>query len=75
VPLTKAAGTTGDYAERGLQVLGFRPGDRVYLSAQNTGEGGSHTCRSHSNSGYGVIISEDTSRGAFAIATCEGQIP
>jgi hypothetical protein len=25
VPLTEAAGTTGDYAERGLQVFGFVP--------------------------------------------------
>jgi hypothetical protein len=53
----------------------LRPGDRVYLSAQNAGESGSLTCRIYSNSVYGVIISENISRGAFAGRHMRGPDP
>jgi hypothetical protein len=39
VPVANPGGTTGDYAERGRQILGFHSGDRVYFATTNTGEG------------------------------------
>jgi hypothetical protein len=47
----------------------FNPGAFVYLSAQNTEEFGDITCRITVD---GVVISENTSSGGFAIATCTG---
>lgn len=47
----------------------FEPGDFVYLSAQNNRGYGTVTCRITVD---GVVISENTSRGGYAIASCEG---
>ena len=48
----------------------FGPGEFVYISAQNEGEYGSVTCRITVD---GVVVSENTSSGAYGIATCEGR--
>jgi hypothetical protein len=56
--------------EPGMRISGFLPGDFVYISAQNTGEDGTVTCRIVGSDG--ATISENTSDGAYAIATCNG---
>lgn len=48
----------------------FEPGEFVYISAQNEGEYGSATCRITVDS---EVVSENTSSGAYGIATCEGR--
>lgn len=48
----------------------FTPGSFVYLSAQNPDESGDITCRITVD---GVVVSENTSSGGFAIATCKGR--
>lgn len=55
---------------RGITYSGFTLGDFVYISAQNTGDDGTVTCRIRSSGG--TVISENTSDGAYSIATCEG---
>lgn len=64
VPMTSKSGGPG------LEFKGFGYGDFVYFSAQNDGEYGSLTCRITVD---GEVISENTSSGGFAIATCEGR--
>lgn len=66
LPLTNKAGGIG------LQLVGFEPGDFVYLSIQNDNGYGSVTCRIVVD---GVTVSENTSSGAYTIATCQGQVP
>jgi hypothetical protein len=56
---------------KGLHMT-FRSGDFAYLSAQNTGESGSVTCRIVAD---GVVIESATSRGAYVIASCSGLVP
>ncbi len=63
VPLTTKDG------QQGLTIRGFRHGAFVYISAQNTGGSGDLTC---SITVDGVVISENTAQGAYAIATCKG---
>ncbi len=50
--------------------LSFSRGSFVYISAQNQGESGTVTCRITVD---GKIISENTSSGAYSIASCDGQ--
>jgi hypothetical protein len=64
VPLSTKAGK--DHLE-----MTFQAGDFVYLSAQNSNEHGSVTCKITTDDGD--VISENTSTGAFVIATCEGR--
>lgn len=47
----------------------FNPGSFVYIAAQNQMEKGIVTCRITVD---GVVISENTSSGAYGIATCDG---
>ncbi len=61
VPLRNKAGGEG------LRFT-FDGGEFVYISAQNNGSG-TLTCRIKAD---GVVISENTASGEFAIATCEG---
>lgn len=61
VPLRNENGTTG------LR-LDFVAGDFVYLSAQNNGSG-TLTCTIKAD---GLVISENTASGKYAIATCKG---
>lgn len=63
LPLRNQAGELGVTHE-------FGPGEFVYVSAQNEGEYGSVTCRITVD---GVVVSENTSSGAYGIATCEGR--
>jgi len=62
VPLTTTSGT------RGLRNT-FPRGAFVYISAQNEGATGDITCRITVD---GVVISENTASGGYAIATCQG---
>jgi hypothetical protein len=62
VPIVNKAGETGLRST-------FTAGDFVYISAQNQGEHGTVTCRITSD---GVVISENTASGAYAIASCKG---
>jgi hypothetical protein len=65
VPLgTKSSGT------RGISVTMMR-GHFAYLSAQNTGASGTITCRITVD---GVVVSTNTSSGAYAIASCKGTV-
>ena len=50
----------------------FHTGDFVYLSVQNQQPAGSVTCRIAVD---GVVVSENTSSGAYVIATCQGSVP
>ena len=50
----------------------FHPGDHVYVSVQNQQGAGSVTCRITVD---GLKVSENTSSGGYAIATCQGQVP
>ena len=47
----------------------FERGAFVYISAQNEGESGTVTCRITVD---GEVISENTSSGAYTIASCDG---
>lgn len=66
LPMTTKSGATG------LTFTGFKSGDFVYLSIQNADAAGSVTCRIVVD---GVTISENTSDGGYAIASCKGQVP
>lgn len=57
--------------ERGY-MFRFRSGDYVYMSAQNQDSSGTISCRITAG---GVVISENESRGGYAIATCSGTVP
>lgn len=48
------------------------PGDFVYISAQNRGETGSVSCRILVD---GVAVADNTSSGAYVIASCDGRVP
>ena len=54
----------------GLIFSGFSQGDFLYVSAQNQDEFGSVTCRIKVGD---TIVSENTSSGAYQIATCQAQ--
>lgn len=56
----------------GLIFSGFSTGDFVYLSVQNKDAAGDVTCRITVD---GKVISENTSSGGYAIATCKGSVP
>jgi hypothetical protein len=47
------------------------PGEFVYISAQNKGKSGNIICRISVD---GVVISTNTSSGAYAIASCDGTV-
>jgi len=65
LPLVKKSG--------GLVVFtGFKSGDFVYLSVQNSEGFGSVSCRIIVD---GVEISNNTSYGGYKIATCQGRVP
>lgn len=66
LPLRNQNGTTG------LTFTGFSSGDFVYLSVQNGDEYGTVTCRITVD---GTVVSENSSDGGYAIATCQGQVP
>lgn len=66
LPLTNQQGETG------LTFTGFMSGDSVYLSVQNAADSGSVTCRIFVD---GTEISNNTSDGAYKIATCQGRVP
>lgn len=68
VPLVVASGPRA--GERGTLVGPFRPGDFVYISAQNKRSHGSITCRISTEDGR--VIAENSSSGGYAIASCEG---
>jgi hypothetical protein len=53
--------------------LTFQSGAFVYISAQNSEDTGSVTCRITTDSGD--VIAENTASGAYAIATCKGTAP
>jgi len=68
-----------DEGRTGVQVSGFNPGDRLYISAQNQGKTGTVTCRismttplSGQRRGGSIVVSENTATGAKATASCEG---
>ena len=50
----------------------FKAGDHVYVSVQNQQGAGSVTCRITVD---GLKVSENTSSGGYAIATCQGKVP
>lgn len=58
--------------ETGLTFEGFKSGDSVYLSVQNTTPAGSVTCRIIID---GHEISNNTSSGGYKVATCQGTVP
>lgn len=66
LPLRTKAGAIG------LTYSGFKTGESVYLSVQNADSAGSVTCRILVD---GTIISENTSDGAYTIATCSSRVP
>ncbi len=57
--------------QRGLE-MEFSPGDFLYLSAQNNRGYGTVVCRISVD---GVVISENSASGGYAIATCKGSAP
>lgn len=63
VPMTRKSD-----GRRGLS-MEFAPGAFVYLSAQNNRGYGTVTCRITVD---GVVVSENSASGGYAIATCEG---
>lgn len=65
LPMRTKAGDTG-------LTYTFTTGDFVYLSVQNQDAAGSVTCRITVD---GSVISENTSSGGYAIATCQGRVP
>lgn len=66
LPMKNKAGGTG------LTFTGFGSGDFVYLSVQNEDAAGSVTCRIVVD---GITISENTSVGAYKIASCSSRVP
>lgn len=66
VPLTAKGGS-----QRGITFTMDR-GDVVSISSQNRGSSGSLTCRITVD---GVVVSTNTSSGAYTIATCSGSVP
>lgn len=66
VPLMTEGGTP--YLE-----FTFDAGDFVSITAQNSGEDGEVTCQITLSTGR--VLSENTSSGAFAIASCDGEAP
>lgn len=66
LPLMNQAGTEG------LSFPGFKTGDFVYLSVQNTMDSGSVTCRILVD---GKVVAENQSDGGHVIATCKGRVP
>lgn len=66
LPLTNRKGETG------LTFTGFKSGAFVYLSVQNKTAAGAVTCRIIVD---GKEISNNTSSGAYTIATCQGRVP
>lgn len=66
LPLTNQKGETG------LTFTGFKSGAFVYLSVQNKTAAGAVTCRISVD---GKEISNNTSSGAYTIATCQGRVP
>jgi hypothetical protein len=67
LPLRASATST----EIGLPFT-MQVGDFAQISAQNTGEKGSVTCRITVD---GVVIDEVTSSGAYVIAACNATVP
>lgn len=65
LPLRNQGGTPG------LTFTGFASGAFVYLSIQNGDEYGSVSCKITVD---GNVISENTSDGGSAIATCQGKV-
>ena len=53
-----------------LLTFQFDVGEFVYISAQNKDEYGSVTCRITVD---GEVVSENTSSGAYGVASCEGR--
>lgn len=49
----------------------FNVGDSVYVSAQNEGESGTVRCKITGMTGK--VLAENSSSGAYTIATCSGQ--
>jgi hypothetical protein len=66
VPMTR----TGS-GERGLAMT-VAPGTFLYISAQNNDGHGTIECRISVD---GVVVSENSSSGGYAIASCEGTTP
>jgi hypothetical protein len=64
--------TSKDTGEPFALLFEMRPGDFAYLSAQNTGDSGSVTCRILID---GKNFREATSDGAYVIASCHGSVP
>lgn len=64
IPLRRKTG------ERGIQFT-MSKGDHVYISVQNGEESGSVTCIIEVD---GIAVAENTSSGAYAIATCNGRL-
>jgi hypothetical protein len=62
IPMARKTG------EAGLEVL-FSRGEFVYILAQNNRSHGTISCRITVD---GVVISENESKGGYAIVTCEG---
>jgi hypothetical protein len=58
--------------ETGLTFEGFKSGDFVYLSVQNTTAAGAVTCRIIVD---GKEISHNTSSGGYKIASCSSRVP
>ena len=65
VPMTRESD-----GQPGLE-FSFSSGDAVSISAQNKDEYGDILCRITVD---GVVISENTSDGAYAIASCDGTV-
>jgi hypothetical protein len=66
VPMTRT-----ESGERGLEMT-VAPGTFVYISAQNNDGHGTIKCRITVD---GVVVSENSSSGGYAIASCEGTTP
>jgi hypothetical protein len=66
VPMSMKSATGG---QAGMP-LTFQPGEFLYISAQNSNDHGSVTCRITVD---GVVVSENTSHGAYVIASCDGR--
>ncbi len=62
VPLSGKDGLTGIH-------FTARAGQRLYVSAQNTGSAGTLTCRILES---GRVVATNTSQGGYSIVTCEG---
>jgi predicted small lipoprotein YifL len=56
----------------GVESTGFKSGDLLYMSLQNSESSGSITCRIEVD---GKVIDKATSSGAGVVATCQGRVP